>query len=262
MPGTAGLVAPRPYLTDFEMFAPARLRSVSVESSGTGLALLRLVSTDRLETSGIALLGTSIVLLLVAWIAAASAAPPTLVDDRVEVSRVIEIAIRARAAGRPEQADVLLKSLVARTLPSGRTRGDFPDEVLRAFERFASPAWASTAGAVCGALGLLAVTETARRRRASIRLIVTQLGQTSRCDDPRALAAGLARLRAERLTAQVQLHKAIERLDAATLQVPAPLRESGGDDSRMDESYDAAVDQLDAYGRILEITPIESKRSG
>lgn len=218
--------------------------------------------TDRLETSGIALLGASIVLLSVAWIGAASAEPPTLVDERVDVSRVIEIAIQARAAGRPEQADVLLTSLVARALPSGKIRGDYPDEILRARWPFASPALAPIAGAVCGALGLLAVADAARRRRASIRLIATELGQTSRCDEPRVLVGGLARLRAERFTLQVQLQKAIERLEAAPMPVPVPVRESCNDGPQTDESYDAAVRHRDTYGRILEITPIESERSG
>ena len=218
--------------------------------------------TDRLETSGIALLGASIVLLSVAWIAAVSAEPTTLSDERVEAARVIEIAIQARAAGRPEQADVLLTSLVARASSPGQTHGNAPDRTHLADNPYASLAWAPTAGAVCGAFGLIAVAEAARRRRAAVNLIATELGQTNHGNDPRALVGGLARLRAERATAQLQLQKAIARLDVAESPLPVPVRESCAAGPRPDESNDAAPRHLDTYGRILEITPIESDRSG
>lgn len=176
-----------------------------------------------------------------------------------ETARIVSIAMKARADGRPEHADALLASVASRPAKdrafetaSGTTLDS--DSVQLVFVR----SWLPSLALVIGLLGGGAVLVAVRRRRRVFNLISAEIAPSSSTDDPGTLIGALFRLRAERSMAQFQLENVTSRLEQAMphasprsrIEMPSLHADA------TPTSQDTNAGSFHDFGRIIEITSI------
>lgn len=220
------------------------------------------MNTGRIETIGLTLIAASVILFSATAFVRETTRPADRPGLDAATARTLDIAIRARSAGRHEQADALLAALAApppsATVPRhgvGLTAvTDFHPGGLEVSE-----SWYGAALAL-GVAGLVSAAVATRRRRNLLRLLASELDRPHSADDANALVGAVFRMRAEHAGAEYQLRTARDAVAKVPLRAfPAASPSFGMPEPTGRSDTPGVVPEAESeFGRIVEISAIES----